>query len=491
MTGPPHQTALDETFRAFLDLSFEHQLELARRVGEFLALSKEPGVALDDELAQKRETLACIRRAQEHLGLTRPPTVKEYAEASAALELPWSWQRISRLWGTWLRAIQALSEGRVPKSASARSYRSRHHGRKRTRAAHWTALRRWLDSAPARLRMVDYDDYAREYNQMRADSELPLPRAGTIIGALKLPWRELLAVARGDKTEEEAAGRRRQRRDWSRGPHALISVATIAQMSGGSESAAAELSRRFEFPRPVGRFGGCRAWLLEEVATFLGGEAVPRREENRLRHLYLDVHEYAAAVGRSIAAAQSASPDVERAGMVGGNSYWLASEVEDWVARNAHVVAERKARIERPGVGPAGGENDFVTTGVIAKRLGLTQYKADKLVRGDGFPAPVLVVVEDRVWSWPQVKAHLTGQPLPAAPALAEKLIEADVLSETLALSRGTTFPSRTTLPPPWMRVGMRQIWHADRVDEWIAALPERDRARINRRRAKRGLEPL
>jgi hypothetical protein len=134
----------------------------------------------------------------------------------------------------------------------------------------------------------------------------------------------------------------------------------------------------------------------------------------------------------------------------------------------------------------------FVTIRGLKGRLGLSHYAATKLVGEDGFPAPVLVVGgDDRVWSWHHVEAHLAGRPLPAAPALVEKLIEADVLSEKLALRRGTTFQSRTTLPPPWGQLGSQQIWHADQVDEWIAALPERDRARINRRRAKRGLAPL
>ena len=491
-SAPKRQTVLEATFRAFLDLSHEHQLELGRRVVEYLSLTNGDGLALDDEHAQKHETLVCIRRAQEHLGLERPPTVKQYTAAMAALDLPWSWQRIHRLWGSWLEAIKALNEGRVPASVAARTFRSRHRGRKRTCEEHWTALRFWLDTAPANDRIADYDDFARDYNRRVASDQRPLPRASTIMAALALPWRELLSVARGEKTEEEAAKQRRERRDWSRGPHVLVGLATIARMRGASPEATAAVTRRVDFPQPAARFGRGRAWLFDEVETYLRGGEVPRLGANRLRHLYLDVHQYADAVGLSIAAAQGAAPDVERAGMVGGTSYWLKSEVDEWVARNAQVVAARKARRARPGTGPVGGASDFVTTGVLAQRLGITQYAAAKLVRQEGFPEPVIVVGSDRVWLRRQVDAYLAGRPVPTAPtALAEKLLDAGALSETLALRRGTTFPSRTSLPDPLFSVGHRQVWHADDVDEWLAGLPERDRARINRRRAKRGLEPL
>jgi hypothetical protein len=78
-----------------------------------------------------------------------------------------------------------------------------------------------------------------------------------------------------------------------------------------------------------------------------------------------------------------------------------------------------------------------------------------------------------------------------ATSALAEKLLDAGALSEKLALRRGTTFASRTELPPPRLRVGWRALWHGDDVDAWVADLPERDRARLDRRRAKRGLAAL
>jgi predicted DNA-binding transcriptional regulator AlpA len=484
---------LEETFRAFLDLSYEHQLEIGQRVAEYLSLTVTAAAPVDDELAQRHETIVCIRRAQAHLKLERPPTVKEYTTAAAELDLPWSWQRIQRRWGTWLAATKALNEGRVPASVVARSYRARHCGRKRTHEEHWIALRRWLATDPANERIADYDDFARAYNNAIPAGERALPRAGTIMVALALPWRQLIAVARGETSEELAGTRRVERSDWSRGPDRLIGLGTIARMCGASREATAPITRRLDFPAPVARFGRGRAWLFEEVEAYLAGQGVPRFAPNRLRHLYLDVHQYADAVAVSVATAQRPGPDVARAGMVGGTCYWLKSEVDEWLSRSAHKVAARQARRERAGAQPIGGGSDFVTSGDLEKRFGISHHATMKLVRQDGFPDAVISVGHNRVWSLRQVEAFLAAQPLPPVPdrALTAKLLDAGALSDTLALRRGTTYPSRTKLPPSLFTAGRRQLWHADEIDAWIAALPERARARINRRRGRRGLAPL
>lgn len=493
-TSPRSRTSrLEETFRVFLELSYEHQLEIGQRVAEYLSLTATAAAPVDDELAQRHETLVCIRRAQAHLKLERPPTVKEYAAAAAELDLLWSWQRIQRRWGTWLAATKALTEGRVPASVAARSYRASHRGRKRAREQHWTALHRWLATVPANERIVDYDDFARAHNRAIAAGERALPRAGTIMVALALPWRQLIAVARGEITEELAGTRRVERSDWSRGPDRLIGLGTIAGMYGESREATAAITRRLDFPAPVARFGRGRAWLFEEVEAYLAGQAVPRLAQNRLRHLYLDVHQYAEAVAVSVATAQRPEPDVARAGMVGGTCYWLKSEVDEWLSRNAHKVAARQERRERAGAQPIGGGSDFVSSGDLEKRFGITHHATMKLLRQDGFPDPVVTVGHNCVWSLRQIEAFLAAQPLPPVPnsAVTAKLLDAGALSDTLALRRGTTYPSRTKLPPPLFTAGGRQIWHADEIDAWIAALPERDRARINRRRARRGRAPL
>jgi hypothetical protein len=92
------------------------------------------------------------------------------------------------------------------------------------------------------------------------------------------------------------------------------------------------------------RLGRGRAWLLEEVEAHLQGKPVQRLPANRLRHLYLDVDQYAEAVAVSVATAQGPKPDVARASMVGGTCYWLKGDVDAWAAANAHVVGARKAR---------------------------------------------------------------------------------------------------------------------------------------------------
>lgn len=211
-----------------------------------------------------------------------------------------------------------------------------------------------------------------------------------------------------------------------------------------------------------------------------------------MQHLYLDVHEYAELVGLSLSFAQLAR-DVAPAGMVGSTRYWLRSAVEEWVATNRHTVEARKARRARTGSAHPERESDFVTSGDLRARLGINHYAVGKLISETGFPKPVVTVDDKRVWLLRQVEAYLAGRPLPPAPAsaLEAKLVDAGALAELLALKRGTAYPSRTQLPPALLRVGRRQLWRADEVEAWVAGLPANERARINRRREKRGLPPL
>jgi hypothetical protein len=110
------------------------------------------------------------------------------------------------------------------------------------------------------------------------------------------------------------------------------------------------------------------------------------------------------------------------------------------------------------------GGRDFVTSGDIAKRLGISHYVTVKLVQQDGFPEPVVTVGHNRVWSLRQVEAFLAAQPLPPVQCTDREAPRAGALSKTLALSRGATYPSRTEiLLVPLRRNGGRAGGHAYR----------------------------
>jgi predicted DNA-binding transcriptional regulator AlpA len=487
------KTELEATLARFLDMSYADQLEFCQRVSSYLPLTKGVGPLLDEVLERRRASLDCIRRAQQHLGLDRPPTVKEYARAARELGLPWSWQQIQRLWGAWLFAINALETRRMPKTAAERSFRRRHAPRRRRREECLYAVRLWLATKPASDRARDFDDWARERNYTLAPGEQPVPRQVTIPKTLALRWTDVLAIARGEKTHASTARARRENRDWSRGQQRLISLSTIALMRGESPPQVSPLTRRSEFPLPVASFGGRRAWMFDEVEAYLRGEKVPRGPENRLRHLYLDVSQYAALIGLSPNTIAHTGGDIQPLGMVGGCRYWSRVEVETWVSRHRHVVERRKAETWRPGTGPVAGGSDFVGTTGVMKLLSTDRSAAVKLIHEPGFPKPVATFGTARVWRTRDVEAYVAGAEVDAVRenALQAKLLDAGHLGDLLALSRATVKPSETQLPPPVATIGARHLWHADDVETWIAGLEARHRARINRRRARRGLPPV
>jgi hypothetical protein len=117
---------LDAAFARFLDLCYADQLEFAKRLARFLETKNVKTPLLDDEDEKQRRSLDCIRRAQRHLGLARPPTVNAYREAARELGLEFSAQQIQRLWGRWLNATGALTSGRKNMTAAERTFRSAH-----------------------------------------------------------------------------------------------------------------------------------------------------------------------------------------------------------------------------------------------------------------------------------------------------------------------------------------------------------------------------
>lgn len=212
---PRRQTELEAAFARFVALSYSDQLDLRARVEEHLRLSQTAGAQPDDVYAKRQDTLACLRQVRAHLGLESGPTYPQYLEASRELKLPWSGQQIQRLWVRWQDAINALESGRPPRSAAARSFAKAQVGRKRSREEYWSAVRRWLATDPPRDFGVDYDDWAREHNAS-ADGDA-VPRRNTIVAALVLPWREVLAIGRDEKTADVVVVDRRAKRDWSQG----------------------------------------------------------------------------------------------------------------------------------------------------------------------------------------------------------------------------------------------------------------------------------
>jgi predicted DNA-binding transcriptional regulator AlpA len=479
------EAALRSLMRRFLELSDADQLDFSERVSTALALAGRDRLPADEERARRRDSLKSLLIVRDHLG--KRPTTREYEEVAKELGLSWSWQQIQRIWG-WSQALDTLESGTRPPSASERSFNRRYSGRNRPRRDEHESLQLWLETKPLSFTAEDYDLWAREVNYRLAEGEMPLPRAGAIGNRLALPWRQIVVAAGGEVSQRVLVDRRQKEADWSRGER-LISVATVALMTGRSRAAATNLTNSYGFPVEVATFYGRRAWLFDEVSSYLAGDEVPRHPPNRLQAEYLERKEFFSMIGFS-PRERRPSVDVEPYGMVGGARYWSRREVERWVERNQARIAKRRARVAGT-TRAADGQAEFVTSGQIAKHLNVTQDAVHLLVATDGFPEPVFRTAHIPVWHWPQVEAHLAQQPIPEAPlALDELLIDRLELRDLLALGINRAFSTKGVVPPVYLKAASKHLWHRDRVLAWARSEPER-LAEINERRARRNMPPL
>lgn len=472
MSQTRRRSELEALKRRFLVLAEVDQLDFWRWVGEQLRVERR---AFDDELVRRHETLDCIRRAAAHLRLARSPKVAEYEAAQKALELPWSWQRIHRLWGSFAVAADVAFGAKAPASQQERGFMSRHGGVSPSeREEYFTAVRRWLDTNPPVRSAAAYDAYARAYNYRLAGDRLPLPRRLTIVNALALSWRDVVAVAAGETTHPAAVRTRLEKRDWSRGRDDLVGSGTIALLIGAGRERAIRLGENADFPRPALVLGHRRGWLRDEVESYLRGERRPLLPANRLREQYLTAAEVTAATGLHPKTLVRDRHALRPAGMVAGISYWLRDEVDAYVAANRTDVGRRRAERAKPGTVASGRrQSRFVTKMSLARELGVSFAVAAGLTTDRGFPTPVAHFGRAPVWLRADVEAHLDSRPLPARRPneLQDELVDSASLADYLGYSLKSfrRFAARSpTFPPPAARAHARNVWLRADVEAWL-----------------------
>lgn len=485
LEAPRQTTEREVVLRRFLDLATVDQIWVFERTVEAMTLTSAVPPELDRQLTMRAETLEALRLVQEHLGLDRPPTVGEYNDTRAQLGISWSSAKIIRVWGRWRDAVAALAGERDRSTVAERAYRRTYLGSRRTREEPLAAVRLWLKSVAGSGFASDYDAWAREYNLTLAGDALPMPRLSTIKHSLALGWSEIVAIARGERPHPDVAAVRRDHGDWSRGPHDLIAIRTIAHLIGVSDTVAKKRTYRPGFPAHVLTLpGNRRAWLRGDVAAYLRGEQVERRA-NELADLYFDAMEVADLLGISYPQ-EVKRYEIQPAGRAGGRHYWLRGEVEAWLAANAARVAARKAKARRPGTQPAHPSRDFVNAKDVRAMLGTTKAVVTDLARDPRFPKPVATLGHGRVWLRKDIEAFMTDESFPARPenALQEKLIEAGELSDLLGVGKGFTDRRRDLAPPPAGRAGSRNFWVRAEVEEWLDEDPSRrDKVALRKRR--------
>lgn len=349
----PREAGLDAAMRRFFALPAADQLRAFEQMRDFLGASSPVQTEADRQSERERESLAALEQVRDHLGLNgRAPTVKEFDRAARELGLGWTARKVGDVWGRYRFACEVLLGGMRRLSAAQLSLRQRFSGRQRSTEDHITALRLWAATNPPLARLVDYNAWAREHNDSLAGGDIPVALGQTIRSGLALSWDHALAVGRGELTLEDAtrstmSARKSSRKDWTTGPHDLVSLMSVAQILELGEYQCVYRSHLPAFPTPVAIFGGrrkVRAWLRGDVESYRDTGKAPKRRRDSVRPQYYSGSELAPLIG--VAAITNNRPfDLEPTGRVGGAYYWLKRHADRWIREN-HELIERRQLIK-------------------------------------------------------------------------------------------------------------------------------------------------
>jgi predicted DNA-binding transcriptional regulator AlpA len=304
-------------------------------------------LAVDDEVAERAEALTAIRRAaallEKNDGIW--PTSKEFDGLAGELG-GWTSRRVTRAWGRWKFAIDALDGGRVRLTPAQHAAASKAAGRRGSFDAPIPCVRRWLEAKPLDQAKGSYVEWSRRYNAAAGDGDLLMLSPRSINDILGIPWRETVRVA-ADVISLANARRSEtdKRTTWTSGPHQFVGSTEICTILGRPRERVYNEMRRHEFPSHVATFGRSRVWLHSDVEAYRDGLPFPIRQPNELRGDYFDVHELAQVLRiqpGSIRHPATATPPIT--GVVARTTYWLRSDVEEWLRRNPASPFSGRAR---------------------------------------------------------------------------------------------------------------------------------------------------
>lgn len=491
MDSPRLRPELDDVTRRIAAMPLVDQLELATRLEQLVNLDQP---VVHDEAAKRKETLECLRRAAEHLGVERPLTKSEYERVQKELRLAWSWQQILRLWGSFQAAAAAAAGGRMPQTWQQRDFRRR-FVRPRTGGIEESlnAVRAWLATKPATETRQSYDQFARQHNLAVPDGDLPLPRASLLTNRLGLPFGVTLAAAKGETPLPEAQAHARDNNDWSEGPDDLIAIGTIALLTGKDRNATRLITLDWRFPRPVLTFRRLQVWLRAEVEAFLDGVPAEPAPLNRLQERYLGSAEVAKLLCMSLKTLNLHNPTPLRpVAKVGNMNLWLREEVEAYLATDHARITLRRRQRAKLGSGEAKKMSEFVTLSGFAHEVGMKVPQARLVFAEPGFPAAVAWFGASGIWLRAEVEQHLLGNAVPSRPvgALQGLLMTSEQLREYLAYSRAAQRRSRMDVPPPAAVTEAGNIYLRSDVEAHLDADPGRRELLAARRARRQSGEP-
>lgn len=332
---------LRPVFDRFLQLERFEQRAVHKLMGDFLAA--EPVAVENGDLERRLDALAVMRAAAVELDLQVSAGLKARAfdRTNAARQNKWTSSKIVRLFGRWSFACAELG-GQTRVSAAQRALmRASRAGRVREIEDYLEGLRLWLSTNPSLRRIVDYDAWRREHNASLPAGERAVASASMLRKAFRCSWSDLLEVAAGRLTLEEATARAHaigRTTTVRRGPHQLASFQDVKRLLDLSTTAARNATTRSGFPRPAytqRRPPHLRLWRLRDIERYVAGASVRRWARNDLQEVYLDRHQVADLLGLApITVTTLSSPQIpDPAISLSGFHLWLRADVEHAAGR--------------------------------------------------------------------------------------------------------------------------------------------------------------
>jgi predicted DNA-binding transcriptional regulator AlpA len=213
--------------------------------------------------------------------------------------------------------------------------------------------------------------------------------------------------------------------------------------------------------------------LRSDIEAYAAGEPFPTRQENELRHLYVDARELSRLVGLTpIALTPRPKPTFPpHSGRLSTTRYWLRSDVDRWIAANRGLVSKRlRQQSQRPREDVE--LKKLITLFDIEALFNLDPRTAGRLIAERGFPDPIAHIGHTAIWMRSQVDAYLTGQS-PNEPAIdADEVVGSRELSEMSGLPL-TSVRSLRGVPPPAGKAGRKTYWWRRDIEKWLAARGE------------------
>lgn len=343
----------EQALQRFFDLPRKDQLEVYRVVRDFLSAGDPPAVTKKDKVidgqASALEAISLVARELE-LPDRKAPTSTQFAEVVGRVAPEWSLSKVLAVFGRWRVAVEVYERGDLRPNVKQLGIMSATRGKIRHDEGYWTAIRKWLRSEPPIVTTTAYNDWADLYNDNLPAGEKPLPSWTSIRIGLQLNFDEVVRVANGEITVDEARPyqpRELRPLDDEEGPHGLIPARVAADICGSRATHVRDVVYQPGFPVPALILKRVSLWRRDDVEAFASGRPFPERKLDELRDVYMTVDELAELVEtrRETVIGVPATP--LPAVVVGRQRLYLRAEVEAALPEMRRIIRRRRRHIPK------------------------------------------------------------------------------------------------------------------------------------------------